>query len=145
MLAAVVINRLVSILEEVVRVYTQRRAPLSSSSSSSSSPSVHLDQQQLSDASPRHHNHRFRYQDSNSYYDLFIGDYAINSEVELAAVMKALTVVLVKGALSLLERMKGVARAKGRETQLQMLWGAEQRARQIAGSMRDGPGVGVGG
>lgn len=137
MLAAVVINNLVSILEEVVRVYTQRRA----SSSSSSSSSVHLDQQQQSDASPCHHNH----QEGNSYYDLFIGDYAINSEVELAAVMKALTVVLVTGALSLLERMKGVARAKGRETQLQMLWGAEQRARKIAGSMRDGAGAGSGG
>ncbi|MCJ1470144.1 hypothetical protein MMC07_008789 [Pseudocyphellaria aurata] len=147
MLAAVVINRLVSILEEVVRVYTQRRASSSASSSSSfSSSSVPLNQQQQSDASPHHQKPHYRYhQDRNSYYDLFIGDYAINSEVELAAVMTALTVVLVKDALSLLERMKGVARAKGRETQLQMLWGAEQRARKIAGSMRDVAGAGIGG
>lgn len=140
MLAAVIINRLVSILEEVVRVYNQRRA-LSSSS-------THPDQQQQSDASPRHHHHHHRHrhhQEKNSCYDLFIGDYAINSEVEWAAVMKALTVVLVKSALSLLERMKGVARAKGRETQLQMLWGAEQRATKVAESMRDEAGAGGGG
>jgi len=137
MLAAVVIHRLVSILEEVVRVYNQRRA--------SSSSSTHLDQQQQSDASPRHHNHHHHHQDRKSCYDLFIGDYAINSEAEWAAVMKALTVVLVKSALSLLERMKGVARAKGRETQLQMLWGAEQRTRKVVGSKRDEAGAGGGG
>ena len=39
--------------------------------------------------------------------------------------------------LDLLERMKGVAEAEGREIQLQMLWGVEQRAKRITGTVRD--------
>lgn len=134
MLPVVIINKLVSILEEVVHAYNRRRAFLSSST-------VPLDQQQQRDASPHHYNH---HQD-NINYNVFIGDYAINSEVELEAVMTALTVVLVQGALSLVRRLKGVARAKGRDTQLQMLSLSEQRAKKIAGSMQDVAGAGTGG
>lgn len=125
MLATVASNKLVSTLEEVVRVYTQRGA----------SSIADVDQHEYSDTNFRRHPRH--YETRTNCYDLFIGDYAINSEVEWAAVMKAL-IILLKRTFDLLEQMKEVASAKGRETQVHMLWEAEQRARQTAGSMRDG-------
>ena len=116
MLSAVIMTKIATVLEEVVHVYAEQRT---------SRPK--------SDPGDRHPQHR----DSEAFCDLFVGDYPINSESEWASVMKALIVTLSKRMLDLLERMKGVAEAEGREIQLQMLWGVEQRAKRITGTVRD--------
>lgn len=132
MLAAVVVNKNVSVLKEVFDVYTQRRAASSKA----------VDGEETGEQLPLHHRHaNQRQQDRSSCYDLFVGDYVVNSEDEWAVVMKALIEILSKRTLDLLERMKGAARAKRRETQVQMLMGAEHKARKVAWGIRDGKGA----
>lgn len=131
MLATVVIKKLVSVLQDVVRVYTQRRG----------SSSATFDQHQRSDTNHHYHHHQSR----ENCYNLFIGDYAIDSEVEWAAIVRALLAVLSNRTLIMLERMKELMRLNKYETQAQMLWGAEQRARKVLGSMRDAAWNGDGG
>lgn len=132
MLAAVVVNKNVSLLQEVFDVYTQRCAALSKAGDGEDAgeqPSLH------------HANaHQQPLQRRSSCYHLFVGDYVVNSEDEWAAVIKPLIEILSRRTLDLLERMKGAARAKRRETQVQMLMGPEHKARKVAWGIRDGKG-----
>ena len=106
MLAAVVLNKLVSVMEEVSRIYTQRRT--------SRNDSDH----------------------QNNSWNLSIGDYAVDLEVEWAAVMKVLIVILLERSLDMLDCLKRIARASLRETQVSMLRATEQRAKKLALNMQ---------
>ena len=132
MLGTVIMKELASLLEEIVRAYTQRR----------SLPSTSRESQQygVTDSLPHRND-----QNKDACYNIFIGDYTINSEVEWTAVTRALLAILSKRMLDLLDRAKVVARLGGHDTQVHILWGAEQRARKVISSMRDGtwPGCGV--
>ena len=104
MLAAVVVNKNVSLLKEVFDVYTQRCAASSKAGDGEDTgeqPSLH------------HANaHQQPLQRRSSCYHLFVGDYVVNSEDEWAAVMKPLIGILSRRTLDLLEWMKGAAKAK---------------------------------
>ena len=106
MLAAVVLNKLVSNMEEVSRIYIQRQTSRSD-----------LDQQ-------------------TNLWNLSIGDYAIDLEVEWAAVMKVLIVILLERALDMLECLKRIAKASLRKTQISMLQATEQKAKKVALNMQ---------
>lgn len=132
MLAAVIVNKNVSLLKEVFDVYAQR----CTASSKAGDGEDTGEQQSLHHANA----HQQPLQRRSSCYHLFVGDYVVNSEDEWAAVIKPLIEILSRRTLDLLERMKGAARAKRRETQVQMLMGAEQKARKVAWAIRDGKG-----
>ena len=108
MLAAVVISKLVFIMEEVFHVYIRRRTPRSD-----------LDRQ-------------------SNCWSLCIGEYIVDSEGEWAAVMKVLIVSLLKRTLDTLHCLKRVAKANLREAQISMLNAAEQKAMEVALSMQAG-------
>ena len=106
MLAAVVLNKFAFNMEEVSRIYIQRQASRSD-----------LDHQ-------------------TNFWDLSIGAYAVDLEVEWAAVMKVLIVILLERALDMLECLKRIAKANLRETQISMLQATEQKAKKVALNMQ---------
>ena len=112
MLAAVVLNKSVSVMEEVSRIYIRRQTLHSD-----------LDQQ-------------------HKCWNLSIGDYAIDLEVEWAAVMKALIVLLLQRTLDMLECLKRIAKSTLRETHISMLRATEQKAKKVALSMQSDEAVG---
>ena len=105
MLAAVVLNKLVSIMEEVSHIYIRRRTSRSGSDN------------------------------RNTSWNLSIGDYAIDLEVELAAVMKVLIIISLQRTLDMLECLKRITNSTLRETQISMLRATEQKAKKVALNM----------
>jgi len=108
MLAAVVISKLVSILEEIFHVYVRRRTPRGDL------------------------NHQ------SDYWSLSVGEYMVDSEIEWAAVMKVLIVILLKRTLDTLGCLKRIAKANLREAQFSMLRAAEQKAERISLDLQSG-------
>ena len=106
MLAAVVLNRLVSVMEDVSHIYIRRRTPRSD-----------LDHQ-------------------NKCWNLSLGDYAIDLEVEWAAVMKVLIVIIIQRILGMLECLQQIAKSSLRETQVSMLRATKQKAEKVALNMQ---------
>ncbi|KAI4137670.1 MAG: hypothetical protein L6R39_007161 [Caloplaca ligustica] len=136
MLAAVVANKIVFVEEDVARVLGH----VCESLTHPQSPRHHGDGELQHHTRNQHHHAQY---DRYICYDLFIGDYVVDSEVEWAAVVRALIVILSKRTIDMLERMKRIAKTRGRETQVRMLWSAEQRARKVAWSIRDKTGIGI--
>ena len=112
MLAAVVLNKAVSIMGEVSRTYIQR------------------------------HTSRGEFDHQSNCWNLSIGDYSIDLEVEWAAVMKVLITILLERTLDMLDCLKRIAKASLRETQLSMLGATEQKARKVALNMQSGTATG---
>lgn len=106
MLAAVVISKLVSTLEEVFHVYIRRRTP------------------------------RGDWNHQSDHWSLSVGEYMVDSEVEWAAVMKVLIVILLRRALDTLGCLKRIAKANLREAQFSLLQAAEQKAKSISLSLQ---------
>ena len=107
-------SRSVSIMEEVSRIYIQRRT------------------------SRRDMDHQ-----SNSR-NLSIGDYTIDLEVEWAAVMKVLIIILLERTLDVLYCLKRIARASLHKTQVSMLQATEQKVKKVALNMQSGEAAGHG-
>ena len=114
MLAAVVLNKLVSIMEEVSHIYIRRRTSRSD-----------LDNR-------------------NTSWNLSIGDYAIDLEVEWAAVMKVLIFISLQRTLDMLECLKRIASSTLRETQISMLRATEQKAKKVTLNMQSDEVAGYG-
>ena len=112
MLAAVVLNKIVSIMGEVSRIYIQR------------------------------HTLRGEFDHQSNGWNLSIGDYSIDLEVEWAAVMKVLITILLERTLDMLGCLKRIARASLRQTQLSMLGATEQKAKKVALNMQSGTATG---
>lgn len=108
MLAAVVIGKIASTMETVSQVYMRRQALRSEV------------------------NH------PGSCWGLSVGEYMVDSEVEWAAVMRALIMIILKRIVYTAECFKNIAKANVREAQISMLHAAEHKARKIAHKLQAG-------
>lgn len=73
-----------------------------------------------------------------------MGDYAIDLEVEWAAVMKVLIVISLQRTLDMPECLKRIANSTLRETQISMLRATEQKAKKVTLNMQSDEVAGYG-
>ncbi|KAL9591683.1 MAG: hypothetical protein Q9179_007478 [Wetmoreana sp. 5 TL-2023] len=111
MLAAVLANKIVSILDSTISVYVAR---LKASRNKFDNPL------------------------GSDPLNISIGGYMIDSEVEWAAVIKVLITILLKRTLNLLQSLCQIAKANMREAQLSMLQVTGQKARKIVRMVQKG-------
>ena len=106
MLVAVVCRKLVSLMEEVVRILTEQKRSRPNVGNECGS---HVESWKIS-----------------------FGEYPIDSEAEWMPIMITLTVVLLKETMNTLHRLKRIARTSLRETQVAILQAIEHKAANMA-------------
>lgn len=109
MLLAVVCRKLVSMMEEVVCSFVQQK-------------NLQIKGVGGDDRRP-------------GSWNLFFGDYVIDSEAERMPIIRTLIVVHLKSTLQILDRQRRTARTASRETQMAMLQVIAQRVAKMASNL----------
>ena len=113
MLLVVVCRKLVTLVEEVVRVFNRWRTI---------NQLVKDGIGAVRDDGGQHHQDRWNFS---------FGNYVVDSELEGGSIIKILILVQLKGTLGILNRLKSIAKAEQRETQMAMLQAIEHKVTEI--------------